>query len=107
MVKALSHKNDYSMSTCCFRSNVRYKRFYCQTSSEKIDEKRNRIRNDVQERYQKKFDEFISIPENKKHFQILELEIDVMRHNAEKVPNVIKIKEWTRIVKLPTKTQRM
>jgi len=103
VVRAL--KNDY-FGTYCLRNNIGYKRLYCQTISEEADAKQYRIVNEIKEKYQKQLDEFVSIPENKKYFQILELEIDVMRHNAEKVPSVIKPREWMTIVKMSSKTQR-
>ncbi|XP_020293975.1 mitochondrial ribonuclease P protein 1 homolog [Pseudomyrmex gracilis] len=56
---------------------------------------------------QRKLDEFLSDPENKKLAQIIELEIDVLRHNAEKVPNgTIAPREWLVLFKLETRSQR-
>lgn len=56
---------------------------------------------------QRKLDEFLSDPENKKLAQIIELEIDVLRHNAEKVPTGdIAPKEWLMLFNLQTRSQR-
>jgi len=71
------------------------------------DTKEHKLTNEIHEKYQKQLDEFVSTPENKKYFQMLELEIDVLRHNGEKIPNIIRPKEWMIILKFPSKSQRM
>lgn len=60
----------------------------------------------MKEKLQQKLDEFLSNPENKKVFEILKLEIDVLRHNAERVPEKIEPKDWLTLLKSTTKTQR-
>lgn len=94
-----SHVTDYHTSRW---SNMIYKRFCCQAPIEEDDRTSINVRNNSQQ----KLDEFLADPENKKVFQILELEVDVMRHNAEKVPENISPKDWLVLVKLTTKTQR-
>lgn len=79
------------------------KRFYCQVAIQDIPTNPNK--KDVG-KDQQKLDEFISNPDNKKIFQVLELEVDIMRHNAEKVPTNIKPKEWLELLNLPSKSQR-
>ncbi|CAL1680324.1 unnamed protein product [Lasius platythorax] len=99
------HKDISSHVTDCHTSrwsHMIYKRFCCQAPIEEDDRTSINVRNNSQQ----KLDEFLADPENKKVFQILELEVDVMRHNAEKVPENINPKDWLVLVKLTTKTQR-
>lgn len=55
---------------------------------------------------QQKPDYFLSNPEDIKRYQILELEIDVMRNDAEKVPEKLNPDNWLLLLKLPSKRQR-
>lgn len=79
------------------------KQFYCQAV---IQQKDSRTNINIKEKMEQELDEFLSIPENKKVFEILKLEIDVLRHNAEKVPEKIEPKDWLILLKTMTKTQR-
>lgn len=95
-----------SKIACCasargLRNNATCKRFYCQVA---IDEAHKQT--DAKCDSQQKLNEFLSTPENKKIFQILELEVDVMRHNAEKVPDNINSHEWLTILHMSTRSQR-
>ncbi|XP_011873387.1 PREDICTED: mitochondrial ribonuclease P protein 1 homolog [Vollenhovia emeryi] len=97
------------------RANLGYsnatalKRFYCHDTVNTINEQ-NVTSTDLRERQQKlerqKLDEFLSNPENHKRFQILELEIDVMRHSAEKVPKELEPKDWLQLLNTMSKTRR-
>lgn len=79
-----------------------YKRFYCQIIiNQKIDETKV-MKSDKQQQ----LDEFISNPENKKRFQILELEVDIIRHDFNQVPEKIKPNEWLTLLKLSSKRKR-
>lgn len=79
-----------------------YKRFYCQIIiNQKTDETKAMKNNKQQE-----LDEFVSNPENKKRYQILELEVDVMRHNSKYVPEKIKPNEWLTLLKLSSKRKK-
>lgn len=78
------------------------KRFYCQATIQQID----RTNINIKEKFQQEFDEFLSNPENKKVFEILKLEINVLRHNAEKVPEKIEPRDWLTLLKTTGKTQR-
>ncbi|EFN61159.1 RNA (guanine-9-)-methyltransferase domain-containing protein 1-like protein, mitochondrial [Camponotus floridanus] len=85
------------------RVNIHWsKRSYCQATIQQID----RTNINIKEKIQQEFDEFLSNPENKKVFEILKLEIDVLRHNAEKVPEKIEPRDWLTLLKTTTKTQR-
>ncbi|XP_032666299.1 mitochondrial ribonuclease P protein 1 homolog [Odontomachus brunneus] len=77
------------------------KRFYCQVATQNVN-----IPMDRRNEEQRKLDEFISNPDNKKIFQVLELEIDVMRHNAEKVPTNVEPKAWLELLHMQSKSQR-
>lgn len=79
------------------------KRFYCQTPIQKKDDQKHI---NIIDKLQQKLDQFLSDPHNKKVFEILRLEIDVMRHNAEKVPEKIIPKDWLALLNLKTKTNR-
>lgn len=79
-------------------NNTVCKRFYCQIAiNEKTDETRDA---------QRKLDELYSNPEDKKRYLILKLEIDVMRHDAERVPEKINPRDWLLLLKLPSRRQR-
>lgn len=93
-------------------NNASCKRFYCQIPVQKEDdsvrEKTDQSKVHLQiNDAQQKFDEFLSDSENKRLFQILELEIDVMRHNAEKIPTKLDPSEWLHLLSLTSRTQRM
>ncbi|KYN04051.1 PREDICTED: mitochondrial ribonuclease P protein 1 homolog [Cyphomyrmex costatus] len=87
-------------------SNAVYKRFYCDTT---IDEKNITsadLRSHRQELDKKKLDELLSDSENYKRFQILELEVDVLRHNAERVPKNIEPRDWLVLLNARVKVKR-
>lgn len=97
------HENILSRMINSHINTYRSKRFYCQAT---IQQKDNQTNINIKEKIQQKLDEFLSNPQNKKVFEILKLEIDVLRHNAEKVPEKIEPKDWLTLLKSPTKTQR-
>lgn len=85
--------------------NATYKRFYCHT----IDEQNltsAELKNRKQELNKQKLNELLSDPENKKRFQILELEVDVLRHNGEKIPDNIEHENWLMLLNMNTKSRR-
>lgn len=86
---------------CCTRRiwNTMCKRFYCQIV---MDERAIAMQSDAQ----RKLDELFSDPENKKRYQILELEVDVLRHKAKKVPQELKPSDWWMLLQLSSKRQR-
>lgn len=92
--------NCYASSHHIWNNSV-YKQFYCQiANNEKIET--SVMKNNAQ----RKLDEVLSNLEDLKRYQILELEIDVMRHNAEKVPEKLNPDDWLLLLKLPSKRQR-
>lgn len=97
-----SHVTDYHNNTC-WSNALLYKRFCCQAP---VEEKENQININGKDNSQQKLDEFLSDPANQKLFHILELEVDVLRHNADQVPNNITPKNWLMLVKMTTKSQR-
>ncbi|EFN78582.1 RNA (guanine-9-)-methyltransferase domain-containing protein 1-like protein, mitochondrial [Harpegnathos saltator] len=80
------------------------KRFYCQTVIQNDNILSNSNNQNINE--QQKLDEFLSNPDNKKIFQILELEVDVLRHNAEQVPENIKPMHWLELLDISSKSGR-
>lgn len=95
------HENISSRVINCHTNTHWNKRFYCHVTIQKKDNQTN-----IAVKLQQELDKFLSVPENKKVFEIIRLEVDVMRHNAEKVPDEISTKDWLMLVKLTTKTQR-
>ncbi|GAB1866844.1 RNA (guanine-9-)-methyltransferase domain-containing protein 1 [Camponotus japonicus] len=81
-----------------------YKRFYCQIAIDQKTDETDAMKNDAQQQ----LDEFVFSPENKKRYQILKLEVDVMRHkrSSEKVPEELNPNDWLTLLKLPSKRQR-
>lgn len=67
---------------------------FCSHSTTKTQNPSEILRNQQRKLDKQKLDEFLSVPENKKRFEILELEVDVFRHNAEKIPTNIEEKDW-------------
>lgn len=95
--------NCYASFCICNNTSKIYKRFYCQIAiNQKIEDETNAIKNDAQQ----ELDEFMSIPENRKRYQILELEVDVIRHNSKEVPEKLHSTDWLTLLKLPSKRQR-
>ncbi|EZA52426.1 hypothetical protein DMN91_012076 [Ooceraea biroi] len=112
------YQNDYYANACRPRNDAACKRFYCQPvekSEEEApqeeekseDEKPGKSGNRHIDSLTKMYEEYQSNPETKKRLQILELEVDVLRHNAGKVPEVLRPKDWVALERLPTKSQRM
>lgn len=81
-----------------------YKRFYCQIAIDQKTDETDAMKNDAQQQ----LDEFVFSPENKKRYQILKLEVDVMRHKrlSEKVPEELNPNDWLTLLELPSKRQR-
>ncbi|CAL1676982.1 unnamed protein product [Lasius platythorax] len=101
--KSKSHESILSPKIdCCTRriwNNTMCKRFYCQIV---MNERAIAMQSDAQ----RKLDELFSDPENKKRYQILELEVDVLRHEAERVPQELKPSDWWMLLQLSSKRQR-
>ncbi|KAL6443378.1 hypothetical protein ACFW04_002918 [Cataglyphis niger] len=95
------HENISSRMINYYTNTHWSKRFYCHATIQKKDNRTN-----IAVKLQQELDKFLSVPENKKVFEILKLEVDVMRHNAEKVPDELSTKDWLMLVKMTTKTQR-
>ncbi|KAM0734940.1 Mitochondrial ribonuclease P protein 1-like protein [Formica fusca] len=91
----------YASSRCIWNNTV-YKRVYCQIANNEKTDEASVMKSDVQQ----KPDDFLSNPEDIKRYQILELEIDVMRNDAEKVPEKLNPDNWLLLLKLPSKRQR-
>jgi len=87
-------------------NNAIYKRFYCHSTIDEQNVTSADLKNHKQKLDKQKLDEFLSDPENKKRFKILELEVDVLRHNAERVPNNIEPKDWLMLLDLKTKAKK-
>lgn len=83
-----------------------YKRFYCHATINEQNVTSADLRNQQQKLDQQKLDEFLSEPENTKLFKILNLEIDVLRHNADRVPNNIEAKDWLTLLNTTSKIKR-
>ncbi|KAL6418979.1 hypothetical protein ACFW04_011656 [Cataglyphis niger] len=99
----LSPMINYYASSHHIWNNLVYKKFYCQIAN---NEKTNEI-SVMKNNAQQKLDEVLSNLEDLKHYQILELEIDVIRHDAGKVPEKLKPDDWLMLLKLPSKRQRI
>lgn len=82
------------------------KRFYCYSTTNKQNLTSTDLKNQQEKLDKQKLDEFLSDPENKKRFQILELEVDVLRHNADRVPEKIEPKDWLWLLNMTNKTKR-
>lgn len=91
----------YASSRCIWNNTV-YKRVYCQIANNEKTDETSVMKSDVQQ----KPDDFLSNPEDIKRYQILELEIDVMRNDAEKVPEKLNPDNWLLLLKLTSKRQR-
>lgn len=97
-----SHENILLPMIDCYANshhiwnNIVCKRFYYQSA---IKEKIN-VANGMQQ-----LNKFLSDPENKKRYQILELEINIMRRNGAKVPEMIQPSHWLILLTLPSKRQ--
>jgi len=79
-----------------------YKRFCCQTAINMENNETNMSKNLTQQ----KFDQFLSNPENKKFYEILQLEISVLRSNGEIVPENIQPKDWLMLCTMKSRTKR-
>lgn len=87
-------------------NNAAYKRFYCHSTINEQILTSAELKVQRQKLDKQKFEEFLSNPENEKRFLILELEVDVFRHNAERVPENIEPKDWLMLLDTPTKSRR-
>lgn len=84
-------------------NNAAYKRFCCEAA---IKTKDDEAKIHPEDFIKQKFDQFLSNPENKKLYDILQLEIEVLRSNAELVPEKIKADDWLMLFTKKSKTQR-
>lgn len=99
--------NKHCTSAPCFWNDTTCKRFYCQAVVQNVNIPTNPDAENVSALDdQQRLDEFLSNPDNKKLFQVLELEIDVLRHNAEKVPENIKARHWLELLNMRSRTSR-
>lgn len=55
---------------------------------------------------EKQLEEYLKDPENKNYYDILQLEIDVMRQNGENVPDVMRPRDWYELVMLKSRHKR-
>ncbi|XP_012233539.1 mitochondrial ribonuclease P protein 1 homolog [Linepithema humile] len=88
-------------------NDATYKRF-CSEAAIKIEnnEANNEANISPKDLTQQKFDQFLSDPENKKLYDILQLEINVLRYNAERIPENIEPKDWLMLFTMKTKSKR-
>lgn len=96
----------YSFTNARCSNDVVYKRFYCHSTTDEQNITSMDLRNRQHELAKQNLNELLSVPENKKRFEILQLEVDMLRHNAERVPNNIKEKDWLALLIMTTKTRR-
>ena len=87
-------------------NNAVYKRFYCHDAIDEKNVTSAELKYHKQKLDKQELDKHLSDPENYKRFQILELEIDVLRHNAERVPKNIKPGDWLYLLNAQTKPSR-
>ncbi|XP_014487329.1 PREDICTED: mitochondrial ribonuclease P protein 1 homolog [Dinoponera quadriceps] len=97
--------NIYCTNVSSFWNNATCKRFYCRVPMQDVNIPTNPDDKNI-DVAQQKLDEFLSSPDNKKFFEVLQLEVDVMRHDAEKVPDNINTKQWLELLDIKTRTQR-
>lgn len=97
------HSNVSCTNTLWLWNDTTYK-FYCQVAVQDANTLTDSGSANIRD--QQKLDEFISEPDNKKLFKVIELEIDVMRHNADRVPKNIKPREWLELLQKPNRSQR-
>lgn len=86
--------------------NVVYERFYCHTMIDEQNVTSIELKNRKQKLDKQKLDELLSDSQNKKRFQILELEVDVLRHNGERVPGNLEPENWLILLSMMSKTKR-
>ncbi|XP_036149800.1 mitochondrial ribonuclease P protein 1 homolog [Monomorium pharaonis] len=98
----LSHAN----AQHSYNNNAAYKRFYCHSLTNKKILTSTEIRDQRQKLDEQKFEDFLSDPQNKKRFQILELEVDVLRHSNERVPKNIEPAKWLKLLSMKAKSSR-
>ncbi|XP_018337928.1 PREDICTED: mitochondrial ribonuclease P protein 1 homolog, partial [Trachymyrmex septentrionalis] len=105
-VDILSTRLYFSNVNARCSNNAVYKRFYCHNT---IDEKNTtsaELKYHKRKLDEQKLNEYLSEPENLKRFQILELEVDVLRHNAERVPKNIEPEDWLCLLSTTFKAKR-
>lgn len=88
-----------------FWNDTTCKRYYCQVAVQDVNIPKKSIRKS-DEIEQQELDKFLSDPDNEKLFKVLQLEIDVLRHNAEKVPDIIKTRHWLELLGMRNRSQR-
>ncbi|KAL6260064.1 hypothetical protein P5V15_007603 [Pogonomyrmex californicus] len=76
---------------------------YCQIA---INAKSNQTNVSVINDVQQMLDEFLSNSENEKLLQMLESELNVMRHNAERIPENLRPIDWLTLLKLTSWKQK-
>ncbi|XP_011641938.1 mitochondrial ribonuclease P protein 1 homolog [Pogonomyrmex barbatus] len=86
--------------------NNTYRRLYSQIAIKDQNVTSADLKNWNDKLNEEKLHAFLADPENNKRFQILELEVDVLRHNAEKVPNNITATDWLMLLDMKSKTKR-
>lgn len=89
-----------------YLNNMARKQFYCHSTIKDQNVTSAELKAQQQKLDQQELEKLLSDPENNKRFQILELEVDVMRHNAERVPTNIEPKDWLMLLNTATKTRR-
>lgn len=83
-----------------------HKRFYCHFTTDEQNVTSRDLRIRQQELDRQKLNELLSVPENQKRFEILQLEVDMLRHNAERVPNNIEENDWLILLTAMSKSKR-
>lgn len=101
----MSPKFCFSSVDAMCPNNAVYRRHYCHATNKQYLTSAE-LRSRDQQLKKQELDEFLSNPENNKRFQLLELEVDVLRHSADPVPNNIEPKDWLTLLNLKTKTMR-
>lgn len=89
----------------CTPNSYVVRRSYCHNhSDESDDDSPELITNEAEGKA--KLEEFLSKPGNDKIYKIIEMEIEVMRQNSEKVPDVLKPYHWAEILHLGSRNKR-
>ncbi|KAG7208511.1 hypothetical protein KM043_014734 [Ampulex compressa] len=56
--------------------------------------------------FEVELEKYLECPSHRKKYKLLELEIDILRHDLKRVPDVITPKAWLQLLKMETKSQR-
>ncbi|EGI65782.1 Mitochondrial ribonuclease P protein 1-like protein [Acromyrmex echinatior] len=86
--------------------SIFYKRFYCHDTIDEKNVTSAELKYHKQKLDKQKLEKYLNNPENHKRFQILELEVDVLRHTAERVPQNIEPGEWLCLLNIRVKAKR-